>query len=364
MREWPILGADEHQLALRSSLVSLLDRRGVAPRPAPTSVPLDRVLWTEICGGVGLGELASTESSEELGPTALLALCFEALGARLAPVPAVSTLAMAVPAVLSCDGVADAGGWWPDVLAGRSVAALALPTEHVVRRSGTERLTITGSAAHTIDGASADVLLVLADAPGHGSCLLEVDTTARDRVQRHPEAALDLTRELAMITLRDAPARVIGRADAGPELWRTLATRSAVLVAAELLGGLATCLGMAVDHAGARFQFGRSVGSFQVVKHRLSDMYMAMELTRTAVLEASRVLDAGHRDAELWAAIAYRTAADNFSRIAAQALQIHGGLGFTWEHPLHLYLKRAKAGEVLLGLPSERTQRIVELLDL
>ncbi|WP_432985452.1 acyl-CoA dehydrogenase family protein [Dactylosporangium sp. CA-233914] len=364
MTAWRILGADEHQIALRSSLVDLLDRRDVRPMPAPTAAVTDHQLWEEICNGLGLGDLASAEPDGSFAPLGLMATCFEVLGQRLAPVPALSTLALAAPAVQCCDGVEDAGGWWADLLSGRVTAAVAVPTEHLVGVRSTGRVTVSGTASHIVDGASADVLLVVADLPGHGTCLLEVDTTQPDRVQRRREATFDLTRELARITLRDAPARVIGRTDAGPELRQVLATRSIVLLAAEQLGGTAECLGMAVDHAKARYQFGRSLGSFQAVKHRLSDMYMVMELARSAVAEASRVMDAGEPDAELWATIAYRTASDSFTRVAAHALQLHGGLGFAWEHPVHLFLKRAKSSAMLLSLPAERMHRITELLGL
>ncbi|TDC92990.1 acyl-CoA dehydrogenase [Actinomadura sp. 7K507] len=363
MTSWTIHGADEHETALRASLVTLLDRRAVQPPASPTAATPDRRLWEEICGDFGLGEVAADEADGTYSPTRLMATCFELLGERLAPVPAFSTLGLAAPLVRACGGTQHVRSWWHELLAGRVVAAVAVPTDPVVVHDGAT-VTIRGTAPHTVDGAGADVLLVVAEVPGHGCCLLEVDPAEHERAPRRPEAALDLSRELGHITFLDAPARVIGRTDAGAELRGALATRSAVLLAAEQLGGLAACLRLAVEHAKTRFQFGRSIGSFQAIKHRLSDMYLGMELTRTAVMQACGAIDAGAADAELWAAIAHRTATENFTRGAAQALQIHGGLGFTWEHPIHLFVKRARSSEVLLDLPSERTTRIVELLGL
>lgn len=361
MTTWKILGTTEHEAALRASLAELLDRRGVRPVATADAAAVDRTLWSELCGGLGMGDIATANAEER--PAGLLATCFEVLGERLAPVPGVSALALTAP-VVRCSGAADGLSWWPGLLAGTTVATVAVPETCAVSGGESGSWSVTGVASYVVDGLTADVVLVVADVPGQGTCLLELDLTDKHQVGREPVAAFDLTRELALLTFREASARIVGRPDIGDELRTTLATWPHVLLAAEQLGGIAACLTLAVDHARTRYQFGRSLGSFQTIKHRLSDMYMAMELTRTAVAEASRLVDAGSPEAELWATVAHRTASSSYVQVAARSLQILGGLGFTWEHPIHLYLKRAKASEVLLGLPSERDRRIAELLGL
>ena len=369
MTAWRVLGTSEPESALRASLGELLDRRGVVPVASSEAATVHRALWAELCGGLGMGDLATAplqaggDAGDEVGPATLMATCFEMLGERLAPVPSVSSLALTAPAV-RCSAGADDLPWWPRLLTGATTATVALAGGCSVSGGESGSWSVTGTASYVVDGATADVVLTVADVPGHGTCLLELDAVEPQRVLREPVPAFDLTRGLAHLTFREAPARIVGRPDIGEELRTTLATWGALLVAAEQLGGIAACLRLAVDHARTRFQFGRSLGSFQTIKHRLSDLYMAMELTRTAVTEAGRLVDAGDPGAELWCTVAHRTASSCYVQVAAGSIQVLGGLGFTWEHPAHLYLKRAKASEVLLGLPHERDRRIAELLGL
>jgi alkylation response protein AidB-like acyl-CoA dehydrogenase len=365
MTSWRILGTTEPESALRASLGELLDRRGIAPVASREPTAVDRALWAELCSGLGMGDLATAriEPGDEVGPATLMATCFEVLGERLAPLPHLSSLALTAPAVRCSDG-ADDLPWWPGLLAGTTTATVAFPDVCSISADEPGTWSVTGTASYVVDGAAAEVLLTIADVPGHGTRLLEVDLTDPRRAARASVPAFDLTRELAHLALDHAPARVVGRPDIGDELRTTVATWGQLLLAAEQLGGIAACLRLAVDHAQTRYQFGRSLGSFQTIKHRLSDMYMAMELTRTAVAEASRLVDAGDPDAELWATVAHRTASGTYVQVAARSLQILGGLGFTWEHPVHLYLKRAKASQVLLGPPTGRERRIADLLGL
>ena len=354
------------QRALRDALVSLLRRHFVAPTasPAPSPGRADIDLWEAICGDVGLGELAMCDRDDVADATSMLALCFEALGERLVQVPALTSLGMALPALKVTGATEAAPPWLDDLARGRLTATLAFPTACAVTTSDDGVIRVTGSAPLTVDGASADILLLVAAVPGHGSCLLEVSTDDAARVSRQLLSPFDTTREIADLTLHDAPVRILGRPGAGAEVEHMLATRTATFLAAEQLGGMAACLEMTVAHARTRFQFGRSLGSFQVIKHRLSDLHMAVELVRTAVGHAASLVDAEHTDADLWATVAHSVASETYVRVASESLQIHGGIGFTWEHPTHLFLKRAKSADILLSLPTDRRARIAELLAL
>lgn len=151
----------------------------------------------------------------------------------------------------------------------------------------------------------------------------------------------------------DTPARLLGTEGAAwPVLERTLATAS-VLLAAEQVGGAAAALDAAVSYARIRVQYGRPIGSFQGIKHKCADMLVEIESARSAAYGGLWALDAGDEtEIALAAALAQAFCAEAFTQVAADSIQVHGGIGFTWEHPAHLHLKRAKGSEVLLGTPS------------
>ncbi|MBW8822510.1 MAG: acyl-CoA dehydrogenase, partial [Streptomyces sp.] len=151
----------------------------------------------------------------------------------------------------------------------------------------------------------------------------------------------------------DTPARLLGpEGGAWPALERTLAT-AAVLLAAEQVGGAAAALDAAVEYAKIREQYGRPIGSFQGIKHKCADMLMEIESARSAAYGGLWALDAGDEtEIAMAAALAQAFCSEAFTKVAADNIQVHGGIGFTWEHPAHLYFKRAKSSEVLLGTPS------------
>ena len=311
------------QSALRDAARELLDAR-CGSEVVRAAGGFDASLWSamvaqgwtgiavpESLGGVGFGLVEA-------------AVLLEQAGAHLAPVPlAQQLIALAV---------LDEGEWGAALLAGEVVAAVA--------RTALERHadgTVSGRPEPVIYGARADVLVVPA-----GDELVAVDLRGIDRVA---EPAMDMTRELAWIDLDRASAVVVG----GPAEVAAHLDRGAVFHAAEMLGGAEAVMHLAVAYAKEREQFGRPIGSFQAVKHRCADMLVDVEGMRSAVYHAAWALGAGDVEGPVAAATAKVWCSDAGVRVAESALQVHGGIGFTWESDVHLFLKRAQLDSVAFG---------------
>ena len=318
------LSAD--QVALQDAAAGLLaDRCDMAAvRRACDGGGFDAELWAamveqgwtgiavpEALGGVGLGMVEA-------------AVLLEQTGAHLAPVPLLQQLA-------ALTVLAD-GPWGERLLSGEAVACVARTS---LERAGDG--SVSGRPEPVIYGARADVLVAPA-----GDELVVVDLAG---VARSPEPAMDQTRELAWIELDAAPAVTVG----GAEEAAAHLDRGAVFHSAEMLGGAETVMNLAVEYAKVREQFGRPIGSFQAVKHRCADMLVDVEGMRSAVYHAAWALGAGETDAPAAVATAKIWCSDAAVRVAESALQVHGGIGFTWEADVHLYLKRAQLDGVSFG---------------
>lgn len=326
-------------------------------------------LWTRMATEIGLQGLAIPERFGGSGfGIAELGVVFEEAGRALLPAPLLSTVALAASAILASNDESACRDYLPGIAAGTLVATVALTEESgswaidsVATRAnaGPTGWELTGTKCYVLDGGSADLLLVVARS-ANGIGLFAVDRDA-EGLQIDVVPTFDPTRPMAQLELRSTPARLIGADGAGgPVVERALAV-SSVLLAAEQLGGATAALDMAVEYAKTRMQFGRAIGSFQAVKHKAADMLLRVEAARSAVLYA---LWAGETDAADFAAtasLAKSYCSEAYSFCAAENVQIHGGIGFTWEHPAHLYLRRAKATELLFGSPAYHRERLADL---
>jgi alkylation response protein AidB-like acyl-CoA dehydrogenase len=253
--------------------------------------------------------------------------------------------------------VAEDAGTWD--LAGIDTSAVPVSTG-----PAGDRWALTGTKLFVIDGHTADLLLVVANAPD-GLGVFAVERSAVEHGAAGLETArldaLDLTRALASVTLRATPAvRVAGGRDAAGWLPPVFDLVLAAL-AAEQLGGATRCLDMAVGYAKVREQFGRPIGSFQAIKHKCANLLLEVECGRSAVYHASEALAAGEPDGPLAATLAYAYCSQAFTYAAKECIQIHGGIGYTWEHDAHLYLRRAKSSQLLFGPPARSRVRLAEL---
>jgi alkylation response protein AidB-like acyl-CoA dehydrogenase len=281
------------------------------------------------------------------------------MGAALLCAPYFATVALGANAVLSSGDEGAKKDLLPGIAAGTTIATLAL-TEDSGRWS-TDAVTLAASETggkwrldghkmFVIDGHNADLLLVAARTSS-GVSLFAVEAGASG-VTRTPLATMDQTRKQARIEFFAAAARLVG-AEGGADrvLSRTL-DLAAVALAAEQVGGAQRCLDMSVDYAKNRIQFGRPIGSFQAIKHKCADMLMEVESAKSAAYYAAWAAAEDSEELPVVASLAKSYCSEAYFHAAGENIQIHGGIGFTWEHDAHLYFKRAKSSELLLGDPS------------
>ena len=323
----------DDQLALRDGARELLDGLAAPERVrahTASDAPFDAALWRAMVEQGWLGiEVPEARDGLGLGAVEVAVLC-EELGRHAAPAPFVST-------VLALDAFAQAAqagedDWHERLLAGEAIACIAWDPSAPVPYAP-----------------SADVALVCAD---DGVYAMEV----HERSRREP--AMDLTRELGWLAFDRAAARKLG----GAAARQRLTDRGSTFAAADLLGSAARALDMAVQYAQDRVQFGRPIGSFQAVKHRCADMLVDVEGMRSTVYWAAWCIGANDPDASVAASTAKVWCADASKRVMASALQVHGGIGFTWEHDLHFFMKRAQLDQLAFGDASFHRARLTELL--
>jgi alkylation response protein AidB-like acyl-CoA dehydrogenase len=300
----------------------------------------------------------------------------EELGRVLACVPFLSTTCLATAAILSAATEEQQQSMLPDIARGDVIATLAWlevggdPDPGAIattaRAAPGDHVVLEGKKRFVVDGNLADLLLVVARAPGttgaDGLAIYAVPAGAAG-VRRRRLPTMDATRALAEVVL--ASVRVPASARLGGGGWPAIARAlglGRIALAAEQVGGAQRCLDLSVDHAKLRHQFGRPIGSFQAIQHMLADMFVLVESARSAAYYAGwAAAHATSDEADSAAATAAAYCADAFYQCAADTIQIHGGIGFTWEHDAHLYFKRARAGRTLLGSPAHHREHIARL---
>ena len=287
--------------------------------------------FAEDHGGLGQGFVA-------------LAILLAEMGRVVLPGPFFSTVVLAGSAVSEAGSESQRKELLPAICEGGLLAAAVLPVaEHRVSVEARDGR-LHGEGSFVTDAQVADRIVVAARGPdGVGLYVTE----GRDGVETTPISSMDQTRKAADVRFEGAPAERLG--DAGwPAVQRVL-DRACVGLAAEMLGGAERVLELSVEYAKQRVQFDRPIGSFQAVKHRAADMLLEVESLRSAVYYAAWALERDHPDASLVASMAKAYASDAYRKVAASGIQIHGGIGFTWEADLHLYFKRAKHFEPFYG---------------
>jgi alkylation response protein AidB-like acyl-CoA dehydrogenase len=358
---------DETDEELRGNL------RGMLAERSPWSKVLARIegpetcdskLWAVLAGEMGLAGLAVPEELGGAGATwRQVAVVLEELGRAVAPVPYLGSAVIATRALLHC-GERDLLG---ELAAGQQCAALAVPfsampdTPRTVEADGD---TLTGTVTSVADALIADVLLVPA-----GDALYAV---AAADATRTPVVSLDMTRQLCDVAFDGASARRIASGPAAVSAVTAALTTGAALLASEQVGLAQWCLDTTVEYLKTRYQFGRQVGSFQALKHRLADLWTRVTQARAvARYAAARAADAAvpgasvdtEREEAIAAALAQAYCSDAAVLAAEECVQLHGGIGFTWEHPAHLYLKRAKSSAIALGTPDRQRAVLARMVN-
>ncbi|CAM5248149.1 acyl-CoA dehydrogenase family protein [Streptomyces aurantiogriseus] len=368
----PDLLYSEEEEALRAAVRDLLtdhcDAAGVIAR-TESDAPHDLEAWKALADGMGLAGLLVPEAKGGQGATHReAAVVLEELGRAVAPVPFLTSAVVATEALLafphsrlrSSGGTPIADDLLAELASGRAIGALAVALNvpaggayPVVRH---ENGSLHGELTGVADAAVADVLLVPADDGG-------LYAVRSDAVTVTPQASLDLTRPVAKVVLDGAPGRLLG--DAEPAVRRALRA-GAGLLASEQFGLADWALTETVRYLKERKQFNRPVGGFQALKHRLAQLWLEVVNLRAAARNAADALASGEHGEEVAVAVAVAQAyaAPVAVRAAEEALQLHGGIGMTWEHPVHLYLKRAKADSIAYGTAGVHRSAVAELVDL
>ena len=317
------------------------------------AAPYDAELWR------GMGEMGwmGTAIPDAHGGAGFgyLELCVlaEELGRSLAPTPFSSTIYLAAEALLLAGSDAQRKRWLPRITQGEAIGCLALAEgpqvvtpANLATRAEASRL--TGTKVPVTDGDVADFAVVLA-AQGDGRAGLFLVDLAAPGVSRTAVATVDPTRSHARLVLDGAPAEPLGAPGQGWPLAERLLDRAAVLVAFEQLGGAQAALDMAREYAIGRFAFGRQIASFQAVKHKLADMYVGVELARSNAYYGAWALAKDAPELPVAAAAARVAASEAYYQAAKENIQVHGGMGFTWEFDCHLHYRRAKLTGLMLG---------------
>ncbi|PLV54881.1 acyl-CoA dehydrogenase [Mycobacterium tuberculosis variant microti OV254] len=346
---------NELRRVVRSFFESKADEAQVR-RHMESPLGYDPLLWAQMSDELGLVGLAIPEEFGGQGFTFVeLGVVAEELGRALVPSPYFASSVLASSALLGSGDDAAQRRYLPGIASGATIASLAVTEESGLWEAGAIRSrarktadgwVVDGAKAYVLDGCSADVLLVAAQTDS-GLSLFAVDRF--DRVARRALSTLDQTRKQARIEFSATPASLVGREGGAEAVLRSTLALGCAALAAEQVGGAQRCLEMAVAYAKARRQFGKPIGSFQAIRHKCADLFLDIECARGAAYYAVRA--AAQRAPELpaVASLAKACSSEAYARAAAANIQIHGGIGFTWEHPAHLYFKRAQSSGRLLG---------------
>jgi len=340
----------------------------------------DPELWGRISAELGWTAVVIPEEYGGLGLSyvELIAL-MEEMGGALLCAPFLSSVCLAGNALIIGGTEAQKKEHLPGIAEGTTVGTLAYMEsngrpdatgiEAVARRDGGDFI-LSGAKSFVLDGHTAGLLLVAARSPessGEEGISLFVVPSDSPGLERRLLPTMDQTRKQAELTLSDVrlPASALMGEEGGG--WRTLSGAldlAAVALAAEQVGGAQRCLDMSVEYAKERVQFGRPIGSFQAIKHKCADMMVEVESARSASYYAGWAAAEDAEDLPVAAALAKAFCSDTYFRCAAQSVQIHGGVGFTWEYDVHLYFKRAKSAEILFGSPAYHRERVAQRMGL
>jgi alkylation response protein AidB-like acyl-CoA dehydrogenase len=361
----------EEQEELRSTVRAFLEAK--SPESAvreqmETEAGFDRAVWTQMADQMGLQGL---HIPEEYGGSGFgyveLGIVLEEMGRSLLCAPFFSSVVLAANTLIHSGDDAAKKAHLPGIASGETIAALAF-TEPAGKwdESGitlpatksSDGYTLNGAKSFVIDGHTANLLIVAART-ATGVSLFAVDPEASG-VTRTPLSTMDQTRKQAKIDFENTPATLIGADGEGWGILSTVLDLAAIGLAAEQVGGAQFVLEMAVQYAKDRVQFGRPIGSFQAIKHKCADMLLEVESAKSAAYYGLWCAAEMNDELPSVASLAKAYCSEAYFHATAENIQIHGGIGFTWEHPAHLYFKRAKSSELLFGDPTYHRELLAQ----
>ena len=361
----------EEQDELRKAVRRFLDDKSSEAevrRLMESTEGYDRAVWEQMANQLGLQGLAIPEEYGGSGYSYVeLIVVLEEMGRALLCAPYFSCVALAANLLLSAGDDAAKKDYLPGIAAGTTIATVALAEASgrwdeegvTLQASGSgEDWTLEGEKLYVLDGHIADLILVAART-GSGVSVFAVDRGATG-LETAALSTMDQTRKQAKVTFSSTPARLVGAEGHGWAAVSKMLDLAVVALAAEQVGGAQRVLDMAVEYAKVRVQFGRPIGSFQAIKHKCADMLLEVESSKSAAYYAGWAAAEDNDELPVVASLAKSYCSEAYFHAAAENIQIHGGIGFTWEHPAHLYFKRAKSSELLFGDPTYHRELLAQ----
>jgi len=328
----------------------------------------DPAVWSQMGEQMGLQGLIIPEEFGGSGYSYVeLIVVLEEMGRRLLCAPYFSTVVLAANTLIHSGDDAAKAKYLPGIASGETIATLAFTEANgkwdesgiTMEATGSgDSWTLSGEKMYVLDGHTADLVLVAART-GSGVSLFAVDGDAAG-LTRTALSTMDQTRKQARLTFAGVHAELIGTEGGGWDVLSTVLDLAAVGLAAEQVGGAQECLEMAVQYAKDRVQFGRPIGSFQAIKHKCADMLLEVESAKSAAYYAGWCASELNDELPSVASLAKSYCSEAYFHTTAENIQIHGGIGFTWEHPAHLYFKRAKSSELLFGDPTYHRELLAQ----
>ena len=361
----------EEQEELRRSVRRFLDDKSPeveVRRLMETAEGYDEAVWKQMADQLGLQGLTIPEEFGGSGYSYVeLIVVLEEMGRSLLCAPYFSSVALAANLLLASGDDGAKKDYLPGIAAGTTIATVALAEasgrwdEEGVTLQATgsgDSWTLNGEKLYVLDGHTAGLVLVAARTAA-GVSVFAVEAGAPG-FEATALATMDQTRKQAKLTFAATPARLVGADGAGWAAVSKMLDLAAVALAAEQVGGAQRVLDMAVEYAKVRVQFGRPIGSFQAIKHKCADMLLEVESAKSAAYYAGWAAAEDNEELPVVASLAKSYCSEAYFHSAAENIQIHGGIGFTWEHPAHLYFKRAKSSELLFGDPTYHRELLAQ----
>ena len=317
------------------------------------------IIVPESYGGSGFGYLELSVILEEMGRALLCA-------------PYFATVALAANALLASGDATACETFLPQIASGDLIATFAVPpglpddSPGVAAARQDGGYVLDGFADHVIDGHIADLILVPATLDGGSSVSLFAVSAVQSRptqvLRRTLRPSMDGTRKIARLEFNHTPAQLIGEPGSGQETIDSVRAKAAVALASEQVGICQWGLAASVSYAKTRIQFARPIGSFQAVKHKIAEMLVRLESAKAVAYYGAWAAETDAADLDVIASLAKAECSEAALEVAAETIQVHGGIGFTWEHPAHLYFKRAKSAELFLGTPAYHRELMCQAL--
>lgn len=362
---------NEEQEELRKTVRQFLEAKSdeaAVREQMDTEAGYDTAVWAQMGEQMGLQGLVIPEEFGGSGYGYIeLIVILEEMGRALLCAPFFSTVALAANTLIHSGDDAAKAAHLPGIASGETIATLAFTEENgrwdeagitATATADGDSWKLNGTKSYVLDGHTASLLIVAARTAA-GVSLFAVDGDAAG-VTRTALSTMDQTRKQAKVELADAPGTLIGTDGGGWAVLEQVLDLAVVALAAEQVGGAQKVLEMAVQYAKDRVQFGRPIGSFQAIKHKCADMLLEVESAKSAAYYAGWCASELNDELPSVASLAKAYCSEAYFHAAAENIQIHGGIGFTWEHPAHLYFKRAKSSELLFGDPTYHRELLAQ----